>query len=447
MASGEDNEVVGIEESADSELYENKIHVINELLFYVSNYTKGGSCTPDNIKNIILSFYDEDKIWKAKVLLWKKVKTGVLKKLEKRKDTVQRSAKDANAFDIVQAFQDMDKKSYYEIICLAANINDIPREHPEKLHELSMLDRISVLESKFKIVEPSMSRNYVEIIEIVDEIKKMNGNIATQETLIQNVAQQVQQEFSKTRKGSISKSVKDDTLLINQIHKVHIAKVPKVRSRSLPETEKSKNNEFTQEKANLKKVRKDTVNERDRMSNYRPSNNRDTNANQFYRKREGTNQGKPKLRTQALTLGRDQLNAFNERKRHESQRNAYQDNNHKDEVFFNSRVAGDNRRDSSGFEFTRDQRKRMQYKNRLNEANYIRLFVFNVPNHYYVDNVYDHFTNLGVDVKDVWQRSHPDSRKKSFVVKMPKDEMNYVLEDDIMESLNIRIRDYSDRSD
>ena len=157
MANAEGNDGDSLEENVVSELNENKTLVINELLFYVSNYTKVGSCTPDNIKKIILYYYEEEVIWEAKTLLWSKVREGVLRRLEKRNDTRQRTAKDANAFNIIQAFQDMDKKSYYDIVCVAANINNIPREHPENLHELSMLNRISVLESKFKLVESSTS--------------------------------------------------------------------------------------------------------------------------------------------------------------------------------------------------------------------------------------------------------------------------------------------------
>ena len=180
MGNSEDNDLDSIEENVVTELYENKTHVINELLFFVSNYTRVGSCTPDNIKKILLSHYDEEEIWNAKVLLWSKVKEGVLRKLEKRIDTRQRTAKDANAFDICQAFQDMDKKSCNDIVCLAANINKVPREHPEKLHELSILDRLCGLENKLKLVDSSTSRNYAGMIEIVDEIKNMNAGIATQ---------------------------------------------------------------------------------------------------------------------------------------------------------------------------------------------------------------------------------------------------------------------------
>ena len=74
----------------------------------------------------------------------------VLKKFEKRKDTQNRSAKDAHAEDIIKAFQDMDKASYEGAIFVAANIRRVPTQHPEQLHNLSMLRRIEALENKFK---------------------------------------------------------------------------------------------------------------------------------------------------------------------------------------------------------------------------------------------------------------------------------------------------------
>ena len=84
MSVSDEGDTNGSEISEVTDLYENKTHLINELLFYVSNYTKGGSCTPENIKGIVLSFYDEDMIWKAKQLLWNKVKDEISKKFERR---------------------------------------------------------------------------------------------------------------------------------------------------------------------------------------------------------------------------------------------------------------------------------------------------------------------------------------------------------------------------
>ena len=200
MSGTDGNEINdSVESDEEVETNEDKPYVVNELLFYVSNHTKGGSCTPDNIKRIVLSFYDLKPILATKTLLWKKVKSGILRKLEKRNNTIQRPAKEANVEDIVQAFQDIDKKSYDDIAFLASDINNIPREHPENLHDLSMLDRIAVLERKCKVVETSTSRNYAGMLEFVDEISKSNGIIATHEKLINDLAQQLQDEVQNKK--------------------------------------------------------------------------------------------------------------------------------------------------------------------------------------------------------------------------------------------------------
>ena len=254
MSVTDDNEINNsVESDEEVETNEDKPYVVNELLFYVSNHTKGGSCTPDNIKRIVLSFYDLKPILAAKTLLWKKVKSGILRKLEKRNDTRQRSAKEANVADIVQAFQDIDKKSYDDIAFLASDINNIPREHPENLHDLSMLDRIAVLERKCKVVETSTSRNYAGMLEFVDEISKSNGIIATHEKLINDLAQQLQDEVQNkkcTHKNN-SESKSDQSVVIEEIP----SPINKIRSSSLPELGNS-NGKCTQEKLNVQNVSK-----------------------------------------------------------------------------------------------------------------------------------------------------------------------------------------------
>ena len=94
----------------------------------------------------------------------------------------------------------------------------------------------------------------------------------------------------------------------------------------------------------------------------------------------------------------------------------------KDDFFFDNRKPGNLRRDSSGFEYTRDQIKIMQYKNKLNETNFIRIFIYNVPNKFNVDDIYEHFSYQDVSVKDLWKCSHPDARRQSFVIKGPRDQ-------------------------
>ena len=88
--------------------YENKTLLVNEMLFYISHFVNCGSATPDNIRRIVLSSFDEEEISIAKKVLWKNVKEGVLKKYVGRNDTKGRTSKEANVADVMQAFSDMD---------------------------------------------------------------------------------------------------------------------------------------------------------------------------------------------------------------------------------------------------------------------------------------------------------------------------------------------------
>ena len=153
-----------------------------------------------------------------------------------------------------------------------------------------------------------------------------------------------------------------------------------------------------------------------------------------------------RLCPQALIQGTHFQNTSDGYKRHGSQGNVTYDKK-RDDVFFDKRLPENWRRDSTGFQFTRDQMRRMKYNNKIIESNYVRLFVYNIPNMYTVDGVYDLFSKIGIDVKDLWQNSHPDARRKSFVVKMPRGEVTYVVEDETLERMNIRVREYNERSD
>ena len=85
----EENDANGLdgEEEIIPEHNDKKI-IVNELLCYVSYYLKHGSAAPENIKHVVLSFYDEGDILMAKRVCWQCTKAGVLKKYEKRKKNV-----------------------------------------------------------------------------------------------------------------------------------------------------------------------------------------------------------------------------------------------------------------------------------------------------------------------------------------------------------------------
>ena len=103
--------------------------------------------------------------------------------------------------------------------------------------------------------------------------------------------------------------------------------------------------------------------------------------------------------------------------------------------------------DSSGFSLSREHWKKMQYKIRNRESEFVRLFISNVPKIYSVDDVYNHFMEQEVKIVDLWQSSHVDARRKSFVVKVSRNEVENVINDKVLEGLRIGVREYSNRSE
>ena len=89
----------------------------------------------------------------------------------------------------------------------------------------------------------------------------------------------------------------------------------------------------------------------------------------------------------------------------------------------------------------------MQKKHRNNESQFIRLFIFNVSKKCTVDEVYEHFENQEINIVDLWQSSHVDARRKSFVVKVSKNVVDKVMNDRILAELDIGVREYIDRSE
>ena len=102
---------------------------------------------------------------------------------------------------------------------------------------------------------------------------------------------------------------------------------------------------------------------------------------------------------------------------------------------------------SQGFKHTRDQLRRMKYVNKQKEAENSKLFIFNVSKRYTIDDIYTHFIGNEVKVKDLWQSSHKDARKQSFVILVPKADTEYIKDDEVLENLGIRVRDYKERKD
>ena len=62
-----------------------------------------------------------------------------------------------------------------------------------------------------------------------------------------------------------------------------------------------------------------------------------------------------------------------------------------------------------------------------------------------MDDVYVHFNESNVNFIDLWQSSHRDARKRSFVALIHNNDTSRVKSDRVLANLSIRVRDYEER--
>ena len=64
---------------------------------------------------------------------------------------------------------------------------------------------------------------------------------------------------------------------------------------------------------------------------------------------------------------------------------------------------------------------------------------------YTVDDIYNHFNDIDIKIMDLWQSSHNDARRKSFVIVVPNEDSEYIKDDATLEGLGIKVREYKER--
>ena len=390
-------------------------------------------------------------------MLWKFVDQSVLKKFEKRKDIQTRSAKVANTEDIIKAFMDMDKASYEEAVFVAADIKRVPTQHPEQLHELSIVRRIEALENNFKLVESGSSNNQIQISDLSTVVETLRGSIESNTKLINNIAEQVASIPSHPEK--VPEEGSDEKEPERESNK-EVDIVNKVRSWSHPMLNNSDfktNSNLAIEKVKESEKRSTEENkpvQRRKQSYRRPYtfSREFTQEKRHFNVKSRSHDSVSGYSIQNRNRGIEQVGTrpLGLRKDISSQQDGYRKSNPggkaPDDVFFPDRSKM-NRKHCSGFSFTREHFKKVQNKLRKNDSQLIRLFIYNVPKKFSVDEVYDHLANQEINIIDLWQSSHVNARRKSFVVKVPRNVADMVMQDRILEELDIGVREYTDRSE
>lgn len=117
--------------------------IFNELLFYAKHYIDSASV--DNIKKVILHFYNDADIVDAKKAIWES-NSDILGNYSDRKSTDCRHARIPNVNDIFTALTKLDADNRMPKIA-ALEMSRLPDRQPEELNLLSVIDRVARIEN------------------------------------------------------------------------------------------------------------------------------------------------------------------------------------------------------------------------------------------------------------------------------------------------------------
>ena len=125
--------------------------IINEIIAYATFHK---NLYPRKaIEDIILQFYSNKEINEAKTILFKEFGE---KRVNRRKDP-------KNVADIFDCLDKLDAAGI-EVVAAARNMNRIPRCSPGEMLQLSVLERLSLLEAKMTNVEHAVTEVKVETL-------------------------------------------------------------------------------------------------------------------------------------------------------------------------------------------------------------------------------------------------------------------------------------------
>ncbi|ELU02370.1 hypothetical protein CAPTEDRAFT_205920 [Capitella teleta] len=132
--------------------------VFDPLLTYVASARNTSSVA--NLKAVILSKFIIEQIKTARVSLWDAADSSVLGEMRERRDGVTRTAKEAVAEDIIEAFLKLEsnEREMPIIAVRAEDLHIVPRIQPEEVDVISLADRMGAVEDALVSIKDMMSR-------------------------------------------------------------------------------------------------------------------------------------------------------------------------------------------------------------------------------------------------------------------------------------------------
>ena len=454
--------------------------IVSELLCYATFYMHRSS--PENIKKILLSSFTPEEILEAKKALWCEHNRPHLKKFQTRRTTAARHCSESNLNDIFEALFDLDvKASDSTLKFVALDLMKLPSTHPEELNELSLLKKIELLEKKFDVLENSVVKSNVHCEMVDGHCEKIQQQLATHEHLIGSFLQGQKSEHNNrplemivaaeihngdvdgdndeewvtddsddssgesgdsSGEASSSEAESDDTSEDSDDEDDSDPSSQSCSSDSdvSDDSEASENDRLTigcakcrhnHEQLSDPQGGRAVVNGNRSNLEQQAGNKRSYksvvvgNGSQLFR---GTSL--PDLRATSHISGRrsDDLGRTDGQGR----------TNGQGRTDGHGRTDVQVRTDVQGFRFQRHQLKRDKRSSRA-------LFIFNVPKSCAVSDVRHYVEERNVRPLDIFQRSHPEARRKSFVIRLDSREAQRLLRNTFWPS-GVKVREYDSRS-
>ena len=147
---------------------------VDELLTYITTYYT--SSPFDLIKKTILEFYTPDEIKDAKDMLWLH-QSEKLPAFEIRRDSLARTAHEANLIDILNGIKKIDSESGELPTFFAANLKRIPTFAPGELDMVDQVERIGEIEHKYQSLERCNNRTIDKLNEVFNVFIELNDTV------------------------------------------------------------------------------------------------------------------------------------------------------------------------------------------------------------------------------------------------------------------------------
>ena len=406
-----------------------------ELLCYASHYIHRSP--PDNIKKILINAFTADEIFEAKKKLWCSHNQPHLRKFQNRKTTPQRNCSEANLNDIFDALFELDSvPDFTKVKFVAYDLVKLPTVQPEDLNDLSLLRKIECLEKKFNLLESSVTNNSLLVERIEERSDENQKKLLTQEKLLEAIALKQDGSAVSCEPGTSGSVSHNDSINIVS-----------------DDDDADDDGWETVDSDSGDSVSVTSDNTEDDTSDF-SEDDEESGSSSSEESESGVSQdsGCPSCRDNhkniQVSSQRKQFNSFDRRNKEQpksykaavtgSSSRQFQGSFHRTKPASRPGLGKprEKRTDSDGFKVPRQHWKKQQRSTSL--------FVFNVPKTCSVTNIRQYVSDHDIKVIDLFQRSHPEARRKSFVLRVSSEVSENLLKSTFWPS-GVRVRVYDQR--